>query len=53
MPINEKMMKAMKKEYGKKKGESVYYAVENKKKMEDKLPTRGSRTGTYMKNKKK
>ena len=32
MPINKKKMAALKKEYGKKKGESVYYAMENKNK---------------------
>ena len=32
MPINKKMMKSMKKEYGSKKGESIYYAVEAKQK---------------------
>jgi len=32
MPINKKEMKAMKKEYGAKKGTSVYYALENKNK---------------------
>lgn len=32
MPINQKMMRNMKKEYGSKKGESIYYALENKKK---------------------
>ena len=29
MPIKRKLMKNLKKEYGKKKGESVYYAMEN------------------------
>jgi hypothetical protein len=32
MPVNRKMMANMKKEYGKKKGEQVYYAMENKMK---------------------
>ena len=32
MPIKRKMMNNLKKEYGKKKGEQVYYALENKKK---------------------
>lgn len=36
MPVNKPMMKAMKKEYGAKKWEQVYYAVEMKKKMEKK-----------------
>ncbi len=30
MPINRSKMKALKKEYGAKKGEDVYYAMENK-----------------------
>lgn len=29
MPINKKMMAALKKEYGAKKGKSIYYAMEN------------------------
>lgn len=33
MPVNKKMMDSMKKQYGAKKGESVYYAMENKKGM--------------------
>lgn len=32
MPVNKSMMKSMKKEYGSKKGEKVYYAVEAKQK---------------------
>lgn len=32
MPVNKKKMKALKKEYGAKKGESVYYAMEMKAK---------------------
>lgn len=32
MPMNKKMKKNMEKEYGKKKGEKVYYATENKMK---------------------
>lgn len=32
MPVNKKMMKTLKKEYGAKKGENVYYALEAKKK---------------------
>jgi hypothetical protein len=32
MPVKQKMMKNLKKEYGKKKGEKVYYAIETKKK---------------------
>ena len=36
MPVNRKMMSNMKKEYGSKKGESVYYAMENKMKKKTK-----------------
>lgn len=36
MPIKQKMMKALKKEYGSKAGETVYYAMENKKKKKKK-----------------
>lgn len=32
MPVNKKKMAAMKKEYGSKRGEEVYYAMENKQK---------------------
>jgi len=32
MPVNKSMMKSMKEQYGKKKGEQVYYAVEAKQK---------------------
>lgn len=32
MPINQSKMKAMKKQYGEKKGEDVYYATEQKAK---------------------
>jgi len=32
MPVNRKMMNTIKKEYGPKKGEDVYYAMENKMK---------------------
>ncbi len=42
MPINKSMMKSMKKEYGAKKGEQIYYAVEAKQKKKD-LPKRGQR----------
>lgn len=44
MPINKSMMKKMKDQYGKKKGEDVHYAVEAKQKKE--LPKRGQRTAT-------
>ena len=30
MPINEKMMREMKKQYGSDKGEDIYYALEQK-----------------------
>lgn len=30
MPINEKMMRNLEKEYGKLKGKNIYYALENK-----------------------
>lgn len=36
MPVNKKKMKALKKEYGAKKGEDVYYALENKAKKKKK-----------------
>jgi len=36
MPINVKKMKALKKEYGSKKGENIYYAMEMKKKRKSK-----------------
>lgn len=39
MPINKDKMKAMKKTYGDKKGEDVYYATENKQKHEAKKST--------------
>lgn len=32
MPVNRKMMKSMKEQYGSKKGEDIYYAVEQKQK---------------------
>jgi len=32
MPVNKKMMKNIKKQYGAKKGAKVYYALENKRK---------------------
>jgi hypothetical protein len=43
MPVNKPMMKSMKESYGKKKGEEVYYAVENKQKKKS-MPMRGERT---------
>lgn len=36
MPVNRKMMQSMKKQYGAKKGKSVYYATENKMKVKRK-----------------
>lgn len=36
MPVNKKKMAALKKEYGKEKGKSVYYALENKVKKKKK-----------------
>ena len=36
MPINQKKMKAIKEEYGAKKGKQVYYAMENKQKQSPK-----------------
>ena len=39
MPINKKEMSAMKKEYGEKKGEQVYFAKENKEKSNKKHKT--------------
>lgn len=32
MPVNEEMMKRLQKMHGKKRGEEIYYAMENKKK---------------------
>jgi hypothetical protein len=36
MPINRKKMNALVKEYGKKKGEDIYYALEQKQKQKNK-----------------
>jgi len=36
MPVKKKMMSSMKKQYGSKKGEQVYYATENKAKKKTK-----------------
>lgn len=36
MPINKDKMKALKKEYGTKKGSKIYYALENKAKQKQK-----------------
>lgn len=36
MPVNQKKMKALKKEYGSKKGKDVYYALEQKAKKKKK-----------------
>jgi hypothetical protein len=32
MPVNQSMMRSMRKQYGSEKGERVYYAMENKMK---------------------
>lgn len=40
MPIIKKKMTALKKEYGSKKGENVYYALENKEKTSKKVKRR-------------
>ena len=40
MPVNQKKMKAMKKEYGAAKGKQVYYAMENKQKIASKKVAR-------------
>ena len=37
MPVDKKMMADMKKRYGEKHGEEVYYALENKRKGKHKL----------------
>lgn len=36
MPVNQKKMKNLKKEYGAKKAKKVYYALENKSKQKKK-----------------
>lgn len=36
MPVNRKKMSNLKKEYGEKKGKSIYYALENKEKVKQK-----------------
>ena len=38
MPVNEKMMGNMQKEYGMEKGKRVYYATEMKRKKKKKAP---------------
>lgn len=38
MPVNRSMMKSLKEQYGKEKGTSVYYALENKRKQAAKKP---------------
>lgn len=43
MPVDRKMMKSMKEQYGKKKGEDIYYAVEQKQKK-----TKGYKDGGYV-----
>lgn len=44
MPVNQKRMKALKKEYGAKKGKSVYFALENKAKTAKQ--TKGKKNGS-------
>jgi len=36
MPVNKKKMSALKQEYGQKKGEMIYYALEKSKKLKSK-----------------
>lgn len=48
MPINRKMMRNLKREYGAKKGEDIYYAMEN----EGKVPASGKRKKKKAKKKK-
>jgi len=43
MPVNKSMMKSMKEQYGKKRGESVYYAVEAKQKAAKKTSKKGKK----------
>jgi hypothetical protein len=38
MPVDEKKMRALKKEYGPEKGERIYYALEQKDKDKKKKP---------------
>lgn len=45
MPVNRKMMKSMKEQYGKKRGEDIYYAVEQKQK--NKKKAKGYNKGGY------
>lgn len=42
MPINEKKMAALKKQYGAKKGKEIYYKMENKSKSERKTTGKAS-----------
>ena len=51
MPINKDMMKSLVKEYGKKKGTTIYYAIEQKYRVKHNLPL--LRRGHHIKNKKK
>lgn len=46
MPVNRKEMKSLKDQYGAKKGESIYYALENKRKSK---PKRGERAAKVKK----
>lgn len=47
MPIIRSMMDAMKKKYGDKKGESVYYAIENKMKKKGKFRSMINKAGRH------
>lgn len=40
MPVNQSMMQSMRKQYGSKKGEKVYYATERKHKLAEALSKR-------------
>ena len=42
MPVNEKVMKNLKSEYGNKKGENVYYAMENSGKIKPQKASKGA-----------
>ena len=46
MPINEKKMEALKQEYGNKKGEDIYYAMEQKEKDKDINTDKDTKTKT-------
>lgn len=46
MPVNQKVMRNLKKEYGAKKGKSVYYALENKGKIKPATKSKGKKNGS-------